>query len=87
MQFFLLAAALIVGVLFTYVLTSERVWGRALPKSLSGAVGLTVGAIILIVFFDVSWRHVSPFLLAALFLLCGHLIQRRDRNEASRKSH
>ncbi|HET6524683.1 hypothetical protein [Sphingopyxis sp.] len=86
MQFSLVVATLILGVLFTYVLTSKLLWGRALPKSLSGAIGLTVGAIILIAFFDASWWNVSPSLLAALFLLCGHLIRRRDQNDASQKS-
>jgi uncharacterized membrane protein AbrB (regulator of aidB expression) len=86
MQFFLVVVPLIVAVLVTYVFTSKHLWGHVLPKSLSGAIGLTVGATISIAFFDASWRHVSPSLLAALFLLCGYLIRRRDQNDASQKS-
>ena len=85
MQFFLAVGALILGALLTYVLTSKHLWGRALPKPLAGAIGLTVGAMIVIAFFDAPWRNVSPSLLAALFLLCGYLIRRRDRNDASQK--
>ena len=57
-----------------------------IPRGIWGAMGLVAGCLISVVFFDATFKHIGPILLAAALLIGFHSIRflielgKRDAN-------
>jgi hypothetical protein len=55
-----------------------------MPRGVSGAIGLFAGAMIAVLFFGSTLKHIGPFLLAAALLIgiasTEFLVERCKRN-------